>query len=1342
MPIEVEGPDGVVIEFPDGTSRDVMRRALGKRYGPPQPDIARSLTAYAAGKSGAAAKPRILYYETEQGRAKLTAPGWLEGESFGGRVESFRKAVPVYATGPAQAAPAGGPSVNPKKRTLGERFVERVEDAAQRNPLASGARALAGSLLTETTQIDPNTGKPITYNLAGRQMVELERERRDALAQRDAADSWTDADGVGGKVLHGVAALGGTVVGALADPLQVATLPIGGGTTVVRRALLQGGLNAGIDLAVQGSDVSAGVQDRFDPLQTASSAALGAGVSVAADVAPKAARSLYDRLLRKPEADVAEELKMADLLERPALHAGDLEVIRQAPAPAPVEAPAVTPKADLPATSETPKVGPDADTPPPGDGAAGWDDVDWGKAGSKARADAAQAHLETLSKLIKPEHVQRFVAHLRSPEGSLSNAGTHLNPDYIDWSKFDADPSLIEGWAKARAEIFRDLYDGAGDAKKTWAEIDRAARYHGTTMSQVAKTHRDVTSEGGLAARLGAIHQIAVEHDGRFAEFLTDFQAKQAAGTVTSNDIADFAALTQRTAMIDAMFAGTSSEVARALNYMKRIKRGRDVTNDLDAVVEVLNKGGELSPDELAPVVERMANAYRRGGGAALRGEVRKLQEFGAWDYAGYILTGNLLSGFTTHLRNLVGTPLHALLSVGERYVAAGIGSVRGRAAGAERVTFREAVAYTSGVSQAWAEAMRVAIKAAKAGTMVTDGGSSVLPADALGRAPFKIDAARRARWADGKAWAANPLRHGLHTALDVPTAALFSLVRTFGYRPSVAADEFFKVLGRRMQLNALAVREAAYQAALAAPEAAEATFRATLKALQEEPTAAAVREARDWFAANGVSPDDPFDIGSTQAEYATLLRALDIREMAQDHARLLTFQKAGPVVMAWDRALRTVPFVKYFAVNFVRTPMALLRAGMVDRNPALALVLKENREPLSHLMRALSDSEVALQRGGAEADLVLARMTVGAGLLTWAWMMWANGDLVGRRGEPGEPTDGVLPYSIRIPGTKEWVQFSSASPLAEPLGLVADFAQAMRDRDIEDDHGTALMGALLAAVSNNALNKTFMAGLGDLMDLLEGPSAGGGGGDSARGIAAADAAAGMAAGRIVPLSSLLRAVATEQDPVVRDARSLLDRVKATVPVLSTSLPAKRDWLGRPVIRKEGERGLLQAWKTSRITDDPIEAEVARLGETVGFSLRLPPRRFQGQEVTREEFSRMLEVQGQLYRDPATGQNMEEAIRALIEDPEYDALAHDSQRARAIRHLVSSYRAYANAAMRDPESDLYWPAVSRRTGAAKLLEDAQERGWAEEDVLSAGSELGLGDEELQQLEDALGLEGP
>lgn len=48
MPIEVEGPDGTVVEFPDGTATNVMQSAMAAKFGAPKPRKQGTLTAPAA----------------------------------------------------------------------------------------------------------------------------------------------------------------------------------------------------------------------------------------------------------------------------------------------------------------------------------------------------------------------------------------------------------------------------------------------------------------------------------------------------------------------------------------------------------------------------------------------------------------------------------------------------------------------------------------------------------------------------------------------------------------------------------------------------------------------------------------------------------------------------------------------------------------------------------------------------------------------------------------------------------------------------------------------------------------------------------------------------------------------------------------------------------------------------------------------------------------------------------------------------------------------------------------------------------------------------------------------
>src|SRR5690606_37700164 len=107
--------------------------------------------------------------------------------------------------------------------------------------------------------------------------------------------------------------------------------------------------------------------------------------------------------------------------------------------------------------------------------------------------------------------------------------------------------------------------------------------------------------------------------------------------------------------------------------------------------------------------------------------------------------------------------------------------------------------------------------------------------------------------------------------------------------------------------------------------------------------------------------------------------------------------------------------------------------------------------------------------RGGAEADLVMARMVSGVALMGTAALLFANGDIVGKR-SPAEEQDGIKSYSIRIGG--RWFQYSTLSPLAEMLGLTADLFQAIRDRDMADDQISALTGGVAGAIMNNIVNK------------------------------------------------------------------------------------------------------------------------------------------------------------------------------------------------------------------------------------------------------------------------------
>ncbi len=292
------------------------------------------------------------------------------------------------------------------------------------------------------------------------------------------------------------------------------------------------------------------------------------------------------------------------------------------------------------------------------------------------------------------------------------------------------------------------------------------------------------------------------------------------------------------------------------------------------------------------------------------------------------------------------------------------------------------------------------------------------------------------------------------------------------------------------------------------------------------------------------------------------------------------------------------------------------------------------------------------------------AKLAVGMGLMATAFALYQKGHLVGGRGDPksGERADGVRPYSIRV--GNEWIDFSPLSPLAEPFGMVADLAHILADRQPSQETGEALVGAVMTAISNNILNKTTLQGLHQLDSTLFGKTPGGSEEAKARGTEEQLAATAMAA---VPLSSLLRSAAQEIDPVRREAHSLLDQFAALTPGLSERLPAMRDVLGRPIVKQEGERGAFQALNHTKRSTDPMELELSRLGKVADLSLARPAKTFNGERLEPAEYSHMLEVQGQLWRHPRTGMNMQEAVADMMKTQEYASGATTSGPTRSSR---------------------------------------------------------------------------
>jgi len=1282
------GPDGHVFRFEEGTPDHVRQTFIQRHYGT-QPEAQRSRVSAAVALSNPTDKRSL-----GERLGDVFSNTW--NTSF--MVEGFRRGFRDGANADEMIAQGkyGSDSLNPFEHIGG----------------IAGALTSIGDIIVHGGNEAQASG-----DFANRQ-VASERARRQEFRQVSSEDPFWEAEGgIVGKTLHGGAALLGTLGASALDPSSYIT----GGSSALARIGVQATVAGGADLLAQQSAVGA-TQDKYDLGQTLQSVGAGAafqGVGEGLGALGRgrgtirAQREAEFRTETQLNQHFRDELDLSDKLTLPALTHEDwtFRPTKQGPT-SEISLPMGTeqakaerifadePKADAPGADGKPEADP-------------WNGVDWGKVGDPNRVKAATAHLDRLKTFIKPESVGNFVRWLgKESVDGLTGDASHWNKDFFDFDKLAGDPDKFEEVASVMADIFKPLYDEAGDAARSWKATQDRQTMFGITLSDAIKAHSDITGEHGVSAKIHALETIAIQHTDQLVTKMADLEKNLRAGNVSAADgmIGDVAAQLQATVMFDAMAKGSKSEIARALNIMKASKKRAKLVNDIqaqyDQMADALN-GGDLDEKSLADALKRIREAYGQGGARQAKDEIRKVRTMGFMDYLSYYIVSGYLSTPASSVRNAVGSVLHATLTVGERYVAAGVTSpirrgLGGQRTSAEGITFREANAYLFGIHQSFVDASRAAFTAFKTASPVTDAETSV------GRQqtglPFEFNQARVRNWTNPK-----DFKGALGVLPDMAGTAIFTTLRTLGIRPSLAMDEFTKVMTRRMELSALASREASYRSSRLRGKDAARVYAKTLDAITQKPTAEALAKAKQTFEEVGeeFDPAKPY-MGDTRLEEAAdVFTSINLQEMANDYARMMAFQKVGPKVEAFEKALKAVPLIKALYVPFFRTPMALVRAGMVDRNPALAWVTIENRAAFANYFSALDGQEKAMSRGGAEADLVMARMVSGFAMMSTAAMLFSNGDLVGKR-SPAEEQDGIKSYSIRVGG--RWYQYSSLSPLAEMLGITADLYQATRDRDLADSQTEALVGGVFGAITNNILNKAALQGIGDFFDLLDPATAVS---DTSRGQQAMRAGFKKLGDSLVP--AIVRNIAQEQDPVMREARGFMEAFLVNIPTLSQSLPERRDWLGLPIVRTDKDDGpveaLIQPLRVSKREEDIVRLEVSALaaGDPDVLMATRPPARFNSQKITPREHARVLEIQGQEFRDPATGRNLHETLTDIINSADY-ADYPDRQRAQTIKDTVSRFRRLATASIKRGD----YPDLAEmvdRTGGTQAREQGEAKGW-------------------------------
>lgn len=290
-----------------------------------------------------------------------------------------------------------------------------------------------------------------------------------------------------------------------------------------------------------------------------------------------------------------------------------------------------------------------------------------------------------------------------------------------------------------------------------------------------------------------------------------------------------------------------------------------------------------------------------------------------------------LLSSPVTHAKNIAGNTFFGAYQIPERAVASAIGNARNFLfkGGEQAISLNEVNAQAIGFLQGIRDGGEIAFKAFKDNSP-TDAFSKI-EAGRVNRNPFDVDM--------GDSTISKAMSGALRywgTAVTMPGRAL------------MAEDEFFKAVGYRMELNALATREG------------DRMYSNLVK--------------------NGIDPDSAATQSANLVESLLVNPTDDIIDAAKNQSRAQTFTRELEPGLQKLQSMAQTPLLKMF-VPFFKTPANITLEAM-SRTPGLNL-----GSP-----RFWGD----FNAGGVRRDMALARVTLGGALIYGAGSMALEGKLTG----------------------------------------------------------------------------------------------------------------------------------------------------------------------------------------------------------------------------------------------------------------------------------------------------------------------------------------------------------
>lgn len=413
------------------------------------------------------------------------------------------------------------------------------------------------------------------------------------------------------------------------------------------------------------------------------------------------------------------------------------------------------------------------------------------------------------------------------------------------------------------------------------------------------------------------------------------------------------------------------------------------------------------------------------------------------------------------------------------------------------------------------------------------------------------------------------------------------------------------------------------------------------------------------------------------------------MRLSAADAAMYSTFSNAtGDIGKAMLQFRDKVPGA-FFVMPFVKTPINIARYAF-ERSPIAPLVGQWRAD---------------IAAGGARADLALARMGTGTGIMLVAADMADRGLITGTGpDDQGEKEvwlrQGKKPNSIKV-GDK-WIAYDRLDPIGMTMGFAASLVELTRRFDIEPeemDEVNEVIAAGVTAVANTAVNKTYMRGVSQFFEAIT---------EGKTNPEAIQNWMRNFTGSFVP--SVAGTAEQIVDPVQRETMKIFDAAQAKLVGLSEKLTPKRDLWGEPITADSPIYDALSPVQVSKIKVSPIDAEMQRLNTNIQ---RISKRvNWDGVDINLrdwpEVYDAYTELAGNKLKHPAWGLGAKDFLNKMVSgehelSPIYRMLPDtrrtmDGGKAAFLAKQISDYRALAR---RDITSDPKFASFAEAIGQGK-----------------------------------------